>query len=252
VAGATLAGYALLPALGNRSTLALAVGANLAVGAVAIAGSRRWGALRAPVPGATAPGGATPGVAGPRGAAPRAARRRAASSANASTAPAPAVRASTATAAVGPPDLGAWLILGALGLSGAISMVYEVAWTRALAQVIGSSTYAFTAMLVAFLLGIAGGAALYARLQGDRPTSSTAFAVVQAGIGLTTGLVLVGFDRTPELFLWALGRSDAPAVLQFVQLGVSALALLPSTLLIGATFPGRSRRGPPPRWPPPC
>src|SRR5262249_19117933 len=40
VAGATLAGYALLPALGNWRTLALAVGANLAVGAVAIAYSR--------------------------------------------------------------------------------------------------------------------------------------------------------------------------------------------------------------------
>jgi len=47
----------------------------------------------------------------------------------------------------------------------------------------------------------------------------------------------VGFDRTPEVFLWALGRAEAPAVVQLVQLGVSALALLPSTLLIGATFP---------------
>src|SRR5262249_3143078 len=77
---------------------------------------------------------------------------------------------------------GAWLTLWALGLSGAVSMVYEVAWTRALAQVIGSSTYAFTAMLVAFLLGIAGGAALYARFRGDRSASPTDFALVQAGI----------------------------------------------------------------------
>src|SRR5262249_60351096 len=82
------------------------------------------------------------------------------------------------------PDRGAWLTLWALGLSGAVSMVYEVAWTRALAQVIGSSTYAFTAMLVAFLLGIAGGAALYARLRGDRPASPTDFALIQGGIGL--------------------------------------------------------------------
>jgi spermidine synthase len=49
--------------------------------------------------------------------------------------------------------------------------------------------------------------------------------------------VLLTFDRLPELLLLALGRADAPAVVQLVQLGVSALALLPSTLLIGATFP---------------
>ncbi len=34
-----------------------------------------------------------------------------------------------------------------------------------------------------------------------------------------------------------LGRSDSPALVQLVQIAVSALALLPSALLIGATFP---------------
>src|SRR5438046_2128170 len=34
-------------------------------------------------------------------------------------------------------------------------MIYEVAWTRALALVIGSSTYAFSAMLAAVLVGMA-------------------------------------------------------------------------------------------------
>jgi hypothetical protein len=50
-------------------------------------------------------------------------------------------------------------------------MIYEVAWTRALALVIGSSTYAFTAMLVAVLVGIAGGSALYSWLWGARRAS---------------------------------------------------------------------------------
>ena len=39
-------------------------------------------------------------------------------------------------------------------------MVDQVLWTRALAIVIGSSVYSFTLILLAFLVGLAGGAAL--------------------------------------------------------------------------------------------
>ena len=63
----------------------------------------------------------------------------------------------------------------ALGVSGAVSMVYELAWTRALALVIGSSTYAFTSMLVAFLVGIAGGSALYSWRLGAVRASPVTF-----------------------------------------------------------------------------
>ena len=112
-----LAGYLMLPAIGNRWSLLVAAAANLAVGALAIGYARATG--RAAAPGAT---------------------------------PAPAAASAALTAE------GRATVL-ALGVSGAISMVYEVAWTRALALVIGSSTYAFTAMLLAFLIGIAGGSA---------------------------------------------------------------------------------------------
>jgi len=44
--------------------------------------------------------------------------------------------------------------LFAIGISGAVAMVYEVCWTRTLCMVIGGSTYAFTVMLSTFLSGI--------------------------------------------------------------------------------------------------
>jgi spermidine synthase len=113
-------------------------------------------------------------------------------------------------------------------------MTYEVAWTRALTLVIGSSTYAFTAMLVTFLAGIAGGSALYSWLWGSRTASPAVFAALQAAIGLSFMAVLLVFERMPELFLVALGWSGSAA---FVQLAVSASSLLLPTLLIGATFP---------------
>src|SRR3989454_4317424 len=118
VVGVIVAGYGLLPTVGNRRTLWIAAAANVAVGLVAIACSR---SLQAPEPGA--------------------AGRPARSPASPAAVPSEAR------------DPGSWLIAAALGISGAVSMIYEVAWTRALALVIGGSTYAFTAMLVAFLLG---------------------------------------------------------------------------------------------------
>src|SRR5262245_3906864 len=54
--------------------------------------------------------------------------------------------------------------LGAFAASGAIAMIDQVLWTRALAIIIGSSVYSFTLILLAFLVGLAGGAALLSRL----------------------------------------------------------------------------------------
>ena len=54
-------------------------------------------------------------------------------------------------------------------LSGAVAMVDQVLWTRALAIVIGSSVYSFTLILLAFLVGLAGGAALLSRLTARTP-----------------------------------------------------------------------------------
>ena len=133
--------------------------------------------------------------------------------------------------------MGAALTTVALAVSGAVSMLYEVGWTRALALAIGSSTYAFTSMLLAFLVGIAGGSALYSRLSPERQTSPAAFALLQAGIGVTTGATILLFERAPEMFLIGLRWSAAPEFVQLVQFSVSAGALLFSSLLIGATFP---------------
>jgi spermidine synthase len=196
VVGVVLAGYFLLPAVGNRATLFAAAAANLAVGGLALALAR---------------GRSAPAAAGP-----------------ASAPVAEGVR---------PAGFSASLTVVALGVSGGLSMVYEVGWTRALALVIGSSTYAFTAMLVAVLLGIAGGSALYSWLWGPRQASAGTFAALQAGIGLATALIIAVFPRLPEVFLAGVAWSASPSAVQLVQLLVSACALLPATLLIGATFP---------------
>jgi spermidine synthase len=208
VVGVVAAGYFLLPALGNAVTIQIAVVANLLVGIFAIAYSLR--------PAPSAPEAVAAAAAPP--------------------APRPPARPGEAAAAPASALAVQLAVLG-LGVSGATSMIYEVAWTRALALVIGSSTYAFTAMLVAFLVGIAGGSAIYSALAGARRVSVRAFGFIQIGIAAAAIAMVLVFERMPELFLRALAWSDSPAFMQVVQLLVSAAALLPSTLLIGATFP---------------
>src|SRR6266446_784156 len=204
VLGAAMAGYVLLPWLGNRATIETAAALNLAVGAVALIYSRGWSARRVEIDPATARGVA----ADVRDASP-----------------------------AHPRQLGVPLTVVAHGVSGAVSMLYEVTWTRALALVLGSSTFAFTAILVTFLLGLAGGSALYAWRWGTRRPSVAVFGALQAGIAVLVVPILLAFERLPELLLAALRWSHATTFVTWIQLGLSAVALLPVTLLIGATFP---------------
>ena len=59
-------------------------------------------------------------------------------------------------------------ILPFMTLSGLVSFVYEVLWTRMLGQVLGGSTHAFATMLASFLAGIALGSAVAARFAKTR------------------------------------------------------------------------------------
>jgi spermidine synthase len=220
VLGVALAGYVLLPAFGNRITIGIAALGNLTVGALAIAWSRR---SSVPVVGTeSAPSRPKPSPQAPS----RAERRRRVTAPEPGPPPPPRV-----------PRLGIWLTVAALGVSGAVSMIYEVTWTRALTLVIGSSTYAFSAMLLAFLIGIAGGSALYSALWGTRRATPTTFAALQGALALAVTAIVLLFEQMPVFFLTVLGAAGSPAMLPYVQVLVSVCALLPSTLLIGATFP---------------
>ena len=82
-------------------------------------------------------------------------------------------------------------ILPAMTVSGIVSFVYEVLWTRLLGQILGGSTAAFASMLSSFLLGIALGSALAARFATSRAAAARGFALVQLGAGL------LGYARVP-------------------------------------------------------
>jgi spermidine synthase len=128
-------------------------------------------------------------------------------------------------------------ISAAVAVSGAATMIFEVGWTRALALIIGSSTYAFSAVLVAVLIGLAVGAGAYVWLLGKRTASASTLATIQASVGVSAAGVLLGLERLPDLLFVGLRWSDAPGWVAVLDLLLSVGALLLVTICIGATFP---------------
>lgn len=125
-------------------------------------------------------------------------------------------------------------ILPAIALSGAISFVYEVTWTRLLGHVLGGSLYAFGLMLATQLVGLAAGAALAAPFTSDRDRARLAFVGAQLLAGGATLASFGWIDRLPE---WV--ERAVPGAAQLFPAGsfAGAILMLPGAVAIGATFP---------------
>src|SRR4051812_44024841 len=131
------------------------------------------------------------------------------------------------------------LACSAAAISGFAALVYEVAWTRLLALVIGPTTYAFATMAAAFISGLAIGSALGARLAARvrRPAVWLAAMLVTSAITATAAAWMAA-TRMP-LIVAAQVADPAAAFTQVIvtQAFGTALLLLPMTLALGATFP---------------
>jgi spermidine synthase len=116
-------------------------------------------------------------------------------------------------------------------LSGATALVYEVAWSRRLVLVLGSTTYAVSLILAAYMLGLALGARLSGSVADRTRSPLLLYAVLEAGIG---GLAFL----MPVLLSAASAAAGGSRPLAFL-FGFAVL-LLPTTLM-GATLPILSR-----------
>ncbi len=129
-------------------------------------------------------------------------------------------------------------------LSGMAALIFEMAWFRLLAQIIGPSVHAFAVMLAVYLLGVGLGSLLAAgvvrRIAGARAALGLGIAYV-ALAALTTRLYLnalpllygrLFLDLSAETFsIWHL----------LIQSAVAALPIAPVTLGLGFLFPLATR-----------
>jgi len=199
--GAGLAGFALLPILGQPGSLLAAASINIAVGFGAVALGRV--VKLAPT------------------------RQEVVAKAKPETPLSP--RATQA-------------VLIAFSLSGAAAMVNQVAWARCFGLFTGSTTYAFSLIVCAFIAGLAlGGHLLAQRVDaiGDRVRL---LALLNAGIALFSAMMVPILGALP---LWLIepiaARSGSFASTQLFVFGVLFLLVFFPTLLMGGTYPVATR-----------
>ncbi len=135
-----------------------------------------------------------------------------------------------------------WLIFCLFFLSGVCGLIYQVAWTRMMTHVFGTTVLAVSTVLAAFMAGLALGS-YYLGKKGDKSGNPLKrYAVYEFGIGLTSLLALILLDQLTPLSVWmtqTFGYSFALYSLgRFIV--VFFLILVPTTLM-GATLPILSR-----------
>ncbi len=200
VAGCVAAGFLLVPALGINKTIIIAVILNLVVGIYAVAVGK-------------APDEYTPEEP----------------------------ESEDARSEVAGLHYSGWEAKAALivfGLSGFCAMVDEVALTRAFSLLVGSSTYAFTIMLTAFISGIGIGSLLLARKIDPRRDLLFGIALVQMGIGACMLLAVILISEFPKAMVHLILRFQTSfGMLQFTEFLYLFLLLLAPTALMGVMFP---------------
>ncbi|MFW5967440.1 MAG: fused MFS/spermidine synthase, partial [Persicimonas sp.] len=123
-------------------------------------------------------------------------------------------------------------------LSGFTSLVFEVLWERMLMQVFGSTSFALSTLLTAFMGGLALGSYLGGRIAEklDRPLLT--YGLIEGSIGAYALLVPFLLDWLPSVYNLLFDHFIEDfylfSLLRFVA--VFAILVLPTTLM-GATLP---------------
>ncbi len=221
VLGTVGAGFWLIPTLGLLHTTWTAAAINIAIGIAAI------NLLHHPV---------TEGALG--------ARKDSRTSGTAKT-PRPAPRLHES------PWVRRTVLIG-FAVSGFAAMVYQITWTRALIMSVGSTTYAFTCILAAFILGLALGSLAIAHWVDRWKNAVLAFGVLEVLIGLVAVVIVPIHGRIPLVVETLIKTFYAdPKTGQFLsnpgawayfsltasQFGLIIAVTFVPTLLMGAIFP---------------
>ena len=209
VAGSLLAGFVLIPSIGQHGAIFVGVAISLTVAAVAGMAARG-------------------GVAAHRDPAGRAVPHRPRA--------APATSVDPEVVALEGRERVA-LLMG-YGLSGLAAMVLQIAWTRVLALAFGSSVYAFALLVAAFILGLALGSSAASRFADRIRRPALGFAAAELGIGFAALATVAMFQQFPEWIVKLVPQLAGDfSRFQLVQFALTFGALLLPTVCMGACLP---------------
>ena len=130
---------------------------------------------------------------------------------------------------------------GCLFASGMATLIYELIWFRYLALVFGASLYALSAVLCAFMLGLAGGAWLIGKVLSKYDVSKRlilCYGLFEGLIGLYALSFPLGLELLEKIYPLILpADGQAGLGLHVMEFILGTILMLPATLLMGATLP---------------
>ncbi|HXI34578.1 MAG TPA: fused MFS/spermidine synthase, partial [Gemmatimonadales bacterium] len=137
-----------------------------------------------------------------------------------------------------PKDLLHRTALVLLAVTAFASLLDEIGWTRVLVMIVGGSTYAFTLILLVFLLGIGLGSALVHGKSAPRRDAAAQAALAQGLTATGAAILFLGFGVLPLYILWVVQHTGwhAGAQLAWMGVAVGGVVLIPA-LGMGMTFP---------------
>src|SRR5262245_56206053 len=132
-------------------------------------------------------------------------------------------------------------------LSGATALFYEILGMRQLILVFGSTTYAVSAVLSAYMMGLALGSFAFGRAADRAANLVLAYGLLEIGIGLYALVAPLLLRSVAPLFVRIWGDESSPGTVAVLMRFVGSLViLLPPTILMGGTLPVLSRALAPP------
>lgn len=121
-------------------------------------------------------------------------------------------------------------------VSGAVGLAYEVAWTRLLARVVGSTPAGHTLVLGLFVAALGVGARWAGRRAGGSERPLLAYAGLEAAAALWAGLATAWLVLLEGPCL-ALAAASPEALRWLLRAALAAFVVVPGAFLLGGTLP---------------
>jgi predicted membrane-bound spermidine synthase len=123
-------------------------------------------------------------------------------------------------------------------LSGFSGLIYESIWTHYLKLFLGHAAYAQTLVLAIFMGGMAIGSWLCSRYSGRWKNLLIGYALAEGMIGLLAIVFHPVFDRAVQFsYTTVMSQLGNATVVTAYKWTLSALLILPQSILLGMTFP---------------
>jgi spermidine synthase len=139
-------------------------------------------------------------------------------------------------------DINGSALLTLFFISGICNLIYEIVWARMFNLVFGVTVFAVSAVLAAFMLGLAVGGVVFGRLSEKIKNNIALFSLLHAGIFLSTIVMLLAFPVFQNIYLLVF-KVFNPNFYTFriILFVLSLFLMIVPTSLMGATFPVASK-----------